>query len=144
VITLPVFNPIFKIPAGDGHYEVTANYRMQQDGYIGGFMPHMHLRGKDFLYRAEYPDGRKEILLSVPKFNFGWQSVYSPIEPIVMPKDTKLVCVAHFDNSKNNASNPNPNVDVYWGDQTWQEMMIGWVDFAYDRKEAPPARDGQP
>jgi peroxiredoxin len=135
IVCQPVFNAFFRIPKGDANYEVVATHRMAKDGYVASFMPHMHLRGKDFLIRAEHPDGKQETLLSVPKFNFGWQSVYRPVQPVVMPKDSKLVCVAHFDNSKGNRSNPNPAVDVFWGDQTWQEMMIGWVDFAYDRKE---------
>src|SRR5262249_37721772 len=134
-ICQPVFNALFKIPRGAANHEVVSSYTFTKDGYLYGFMPHMHLRGKDFVFRAEYPDGRKEVLLSVPRFNFSWQSVYRPVAPIPMPKGAKLVCVAHFDNSKHNPSNPNPDVDVYWGDQTWQEMMIGWVDFAYDRKE---------
>ncbi len=133
ILCLPVFNLLFRIPKGADNHEVTSSFTFQKDGYIDGFMPHMHLRGKDFLFRAEYPDGKKEILLSVPKFNFNWQSVYRPVAPLPMPKGTKLVCVAHFDNSKNNPNNPDPHRDVFWGDQTWQEMMIGWVDFAYDR-----------
>ena len=97
-------------------------------------MPHMHLRGKDFLIEALYPDGKAEVLLSVPRFSFGWQSVYRPAAPIRLPAGTRLHCVAHFDNSAKNPNNPDPTRQVFWGDQTWQEMMIGWTDIAYDRK----------
>ena len=89
----------------------------------------MHLRGKDFLYEAITPDGKKETLLSVPKFEFGWQSVYRPEKPIRLAKGTTLRCVAHFDNSAKNPQNPDPMKRLYWGDQTWEEMMIGWVDY---------------
>jgi peroxiredoxin len=133
VVTLPVFNFLFRIPPGADNYEVKSQYTFSRDGYVVGFMPHMHLRGKDFLYRAVYPDGKKEVLLSVPRFDFGWQSVYRPAAPLPMPKGTRIECVAHFDNSRGNLSNPDPTSAVFWGDQTWQEMMIGWLDVAYDR-----------
>jgi hypothetical protein len=97
-------------------------------------MPHMHVRGKDFLYEAIYPDGKKEILLAVPHYNFNWQSVYRLEEPIFLPRGSKIHCVAHFDNSAKNPNNPDPTQVVRWGDQTWQEMMIGWTDLIYERK----------
>jgi len=96
-------------------------------------MPHMHLRGKDFLYEAVYPDGKKEILLSVPRYNFNWQSIYRLEKPKPVPKGTKIQCLAHFDNSAKNLNNPDPTKKVFWGDQTWEEMMIGWMDYYYDR-----------
>lgn len=133
VVTQPVFNPLFRIPPGADNHEVEASHVFHEDGLIVGFMPHMHLRGKDFKFNAKYPDGKEETLLFVPRFNFNWQSVYRPAEPLKLPKGTKLHCVAHFDNSTGNPANPDPTVAVTWGDQTWQEMMIGWVDFAFDR-----------
>jgi hypothetical protein len=93
-------------------------------------MPHMHLRGKDFLYEAIYPDGKTEVLLSVPRFDFYWQAIYRLAEPVVLPVGTRIHCVAHFDNSSRNPNNPDPTRVVSWGDQTWQEMMIGWIDIA--------------
>ncbi len=135
VNTQPVFNLFFRIPAGADNYQVEATHTFAQDGYILGMMPHMHLRGKDFKIQAIYPDKREETLLYVPRFNFNWQVVFRPEPPLVMPKGTRIHCVAHFDNSKSNPNNPNPQAAVTWGDQTWQEMMIGWFDFAYDHKE---------
>jgi hypothetical protein len=88
--------------------------------------PHMHVRGKDMTYTARYPDGRTETLLSVPKYDFEWQITYQLAEPKVMPKGTKLEVVAHFDNSPANRFNPDPTQEVRWGDQTWEEMMIGF------------------
>jgi peroxiredoxin len=132
VITLPVANPAFLIPAGADNYEVEQWWVFKEDAHILSFMPHMHLRGKDFRYEASYPDGRTETLLSVPRFNFNWQSVYRSAKPIAMPKGSRLHCVAHFDNSARNLNNPDPTKQVLWGDQTWEEMMIGWVDFIND------------
>jgi peroxiredoxin len=135
VYSVPVFHALFRIPPRADNHRVESWYRFREDGCIIGFMPHMHLRGKDFLYEALYPDGKKEVLLSVPRFNFNWQSIYRPLKPLTMPKGTRLHCVAHFDNSANNPNNPDPNRTVYWGDQTWQEMMVGWTDVAYARKD---------
>jgi hypothetical protein len=89
----------------------------------------MHLRGKDFTYTAVYPDGRSEVVLSVPKYDFNWQLVYMLKEPLFLPKGSRLDCVAHFDNSPNNKYNPDPTKEVKWDDQTWEEMMIGWFDY---------------
>jgi peroxiredoxin len=135
VVTLPIFNWWFRIPPGADNYRVESNHTFKDDMQVIGFMPHMHLRGKDFLYEAVLPDGKKQTLLSVPNFNFGWQSAYRCTEPINLPKGSKIHCVAHFDNSTKNPNNPDPKATVTWGDQTWQEMMVGWMDYAVERKE---------
>jgi len=119
----------FVIPAGDSNYEVKSSWTAKEDTLIRSFMPHMHLRGKDFQYPAVYPDGRSEVVLSVPRYDFNWQLVYNLKEPLLLPKGSRLDCVAHFDNSANNKFNPDPAKTVKWGDQTWEEMMIGWFDF---------------
>jgi peroxiredoxin len=134
IYTVPVFNASFLIKPGDSNYEVESEFTFSGDAKVVSFMPHMHLRGKDFLIEAIYPDKKKETLLSVPRFDFNWQSAYRFTEPRVMPKGTTIHCVAHFDNSAKNLNNPDPTAVVYWGDQTWEEMMIGWMDFAYVRK----------
>ena len=103
----------------------------QPPGRLLAFMPHMHLRGKDFLYEALFPDGRRETLLSVPAYDFGWQSNYRLAAPFRLPAGTRIECTAHFDNSADNPNNPDPTKEVYWGEQTWDEMMIGFVDYAY-------------
>jgi peroxiredoxin len=133
VITFPILNHQIQIPPGDDNYRVESEYTVRDDGHLLNFMPHMHLRGKDFEYEAVYPDGKKEVLLSVPRYNFNWQSVYRLAELKAVPKGTKIHCVAHFDNSAKNPSNPDPTKTVHWGDQTWEEMMIGWLDMVYDR-----------
>jgi hypothetical protein len=119
-------NTNFVIPAGAPNHEVRASKTFNEDTYLYSMMPHMHVRGKDFTYTAVYPDGRSEIVLSVPKYNFDWQLDYELKKPLFLPKGTRLECVAHFDNSIKNRFNPDPTKDVRWGDQTWEEMMIGW------------------
>jgi peroxiredoxin len=137
VITVPIYNMRFlylldHIPAGAENYKMESEHVFWHDAHLLNFMPHLHLRGKDFLYEAIYPDGKKEILLSVPRYDFNWQSVYRLAEPVAVPKNTKLHCVAHFDNSANNPNNPDPTKNVYWGFQTWEEMMTGWIDYYLD------------
>ena len=134
ILTMPVANPGIRIPPGADNHKVESRFVFRDDALIISFMPHMHLRGKDFLYEVIYPDGRKATLLSVPRYNFNWQSAYRLAQPHPVPKGTVMHCVAHFDNSAKNPNNPDPTKEVRWGDQTWEEMMIGWMDFVYDRK----------
>jgi hypothetical protein len=126
IVQLAASNPGFKIPPNDPNYEVKSQVMLQETVTLADLMPHMHFRGKDFKYIAIYPDGHEETLLSVPKYDFNWQLGYQLAKPIVLPKGTRIECTAHFDNSINNPYNPDPNQAVKWGDQTWEEMMIGW------------------
>ena len=98
----------------------------------------MHLRGKDFTFKAVYPTGESETLLNVPKYNFSWQLGYVEAKALELPKGTRLECTAHHDNSANNPYNPNPNVPVKWGDQSWEEMMMGFIGVVFDAN-VPPA-----
>jgi peroxiredoxin len=100
------------------------------DLIVLSYAPHMHVRGKSFMYEAIYPDGTKEKLLDVPRYDFNWQTNYELEEPKVLPPGTRVHCVAHWDNSENNLANPNPDETVYWGDQTFEEMMLGFFDVA--------------
>jgi mono/diheme cytochrome c family protein len=132
VLTVGIAQRRFAIPPGDASYQVESDYVFPADAVLYSFMPHMHLRGKDFKYEATYPDGRSETLLSVPRYDFSWQSTYILREPMAMPKGTKIHCTAHFDNSRENRANPDPEKEVRWGDQTWEEMMIGWMNYAWN------------
>jgi peroxiredoxin len=122
-------NQGFRIPPGDANFRVDSSFTVPKDVLLYSFSPHMHVRGKDFEYRAVFPDGRSEILLSVPQYDFNWQSAYRLKAPKPLPQGTRIECTAHFDNSKGNPANPDPTKQVRWGDQTWQEMMIGYVDY---------------
>jgi len=127
-------NARFVIPPGDGNYEVRSSWTAPEDVRIIDLMPHMHVRGKDFTYTAVYPDGKSQVVLSVPRYDFNWQLLYQFKDPLFLPKGTRLDCVAHFDNSSRNKYNPDPNKEVRWGDQTWEEMMIGWFDYVLDKE----------
>jgi mono/diheme cytochrome c family protein len=129
LVTGNALNSRFVIPPGDPNHEVKSSKTFDEDVVITSFMPHMHVRGKSFTYTAVYPDGRSEVLLNVPKYDFNWQLTYIPKQPIALPKGTRLDCVAYFDNSVGNKFNPDPTKAVRWGDQTWEEMMIGWFTF---------------
>ena len=122
-------NARFRIPPGATNHRVVSTARFSRDAELISLMPHMHLRGKDFLYRALYPDGKKEILLSVPGYDFNWQHRYRFTKPFRVPAGTKIECIAHFDNSTDNPANPDPKKTVRWGPQTWEEMMIGFINY---------------
>jgi hypothetical protein len=132
IMTAAVANVMFKIPAGAENHEVTACMTAPRDITMITYMPHMHVRGKDMKYEVVYPDGRREILLNVPKFNFNWQTMYYLKNPVTIPKGSKLIVTAHFDNSAKNKYNPDHKKDVRWGDPTYDEMMIGWMDLVFD------------
>ncbi len=134
-VTGRAMNVGFRIPAGADAHEVKSSWTFKQDVTLHNLMPHMHLRGKDFKYTLTYPDGRQEVLLSVPKYDFNWQLTYELAKPVMVPKGARLDCIAHFDNSPNNKYNPDPLKEVRWGDQTWEEMMIGW--FSYTVPSSP-------
>ena len=117
---------VFAIPPGEPNYRMVAVHRMQKDTVLIGMNPHMHVRGKSFNYEARYPDGRSEVLLDVPKYDFNWQLWYNLVQPKLLPKGTELYCTAYFDNSTGNPANPDPTRTVRWGEQTWDEMMFGF------------------
>jgi peroxiredoxin len=119
-----------RIPAGVADHLVEASYQYPQDMLLYALHPHMHLRGKSFRYEAFYPDGSRKILLDVPDYDFHWENIYTLAEPEVLPAGTTVHCTAHFDNSARNPRNPNPNVEVVWGEQITDEMMIGYLDVA--------------
>lgn len=132
IVTLAATTNKFAIPAGDPNYQVDSSFEFGGDAKVIDFIPHMHLRGKDFEYRAVYPTGEKETLLKVPNYSFNWQLTYKPVKDLVVPKGTKIECTAHYDNSPNNPNNPDPTKIVKYGDQSWEEMMFGFFDVAID------------
>jgi len=137
VFTLAAQNGKFKIPAGDANYKVESEFTLGDNAKLVQLAPHMHLRGKDFEYRVVYPDGRTETLLNVPHYDFNWQVFYDLSTQLDLPKGTKIECTAHFDNSAANKANPDPTKEVTWGDQSWEEMMIGFFDVAIPAGQDP-------
>lgn len=142
-------NMQFVIPAHAKNYELESKYEFKKDSLLLTVSPHMHLRGKDFKYTLIYPDGKEEIILSVPQYDFGWQTTYTLAEPKFVPKGSKLHCVAHYDNSAENLNNPDPTKNVRFGEQTWDEMMYGWFEICLTEDidptkpaETPPAKGG--
>jgi len=119
-------NFTFVIPPGAPNHEVTAQQTIQRDTYLRSVYPHMHVRGKDVTYSLRYPDGREEIVLHVPRYDFNWQLNYVFAQPKFMPKGSVLKVTAHYDNSSANRHNPDPSAEVRWGNQTWEEMLIGY------------------
>ncbi len=141
-LTGRAINFSFKIPPGDPSHEVKASWTGQEEVRLTSLMPHMHVRGKDFKYTLVLPDGTEKVLLNVPRYDFNWQLGYSLADPLILPKGSRLDCVAHFDNSPNNKSNPDPTKEVRWGDQTWEEMMIGWFNYTVDAQTVQVSKAG--
>ena len=132
ILTRGIVNKRIRIPPGAADHREDARFTLRHGARILGFLPHMHVRGKSFRYVAEYPDGREEILLDVPKYDFNWQLFYRLKEPKRVPEGTKIRAIARYDNSKDNPANPDPSAQVRFGDQTWDEMLIGYMDFIKD------------
>ncbi len=127
-LTLPAANLGFRIPPGEANYRVDAKMMFPNGAEVLSFFPHMHLRGRAFQYVAVYPDGHSETLLKVDPYDFHWQLSYKERHPVELPPGTRFECTAWFDNSVNNPNNPDPAAEVRWGEQTREEMMVGFFD----------------
>jgi hypothetical protein len=132
VLTLQVGNDRFVIPPGDPNYRISVSGTLPNDALLIGMFPHMHLRGKAFEYQIAEGNGRMETLLRVNRYDFNWQLNYRLAEPRRIRAGTRLICTGYFDNSPNNPRNPNPSAEVRFGEQSWEEMMIGFFDVAVD------------
>ena len=129
VRTVSVAQRRLNIPPHDDDYRTQSTSRRPlEDALVLSFMPHMHLRGKAFRYDAILPDGERRTLLDIPAYDFNWQTAYRLAEPLALPNGTRIAAEAAFDNSEENLANPDPTATVRWGDQTWEEMMIGYFD----------------
>jgi hypothetical protein len=129
VLTLQLTNDHFVIPPGADDFRVEARGTLPNDATLLSFLPHMHLRGKRFEYNIVHKDGTLEPLLRV-NWDFYWQLSYQLAEPRPLAAGTELEAVAWYDNSKANPHNPDPSAAVRWGDQTYDEMMVGFFDVA--------------
>lgn len=140
VITTEVAKTDFVIPPHESSAKFSARSGPSPDDVLLLSMsPHMHLRGKSFRYEAVLPDESREILLDVPHYDFNWQTRYVLSEPRRLPAGVRIVCTAAFDNSEENLANPDPSISVRWGDQSWDEMLIGYFDVLLPRDDARSA-----
>jgi peroxiredoxin/mono/diheme cytochrome c family protein len=134
-------NLAVRLPPRAPNCEGKCTYTFRDDALLLSFMPHMHLRGISARYVATYPDGRSETLLSVPDYDFNWQSVYRFAEPLRIPKGTKLTWIGRWDNSADNPRNPDPAKEVRWGLQTWDEMQNGWMELVWQPAGGRPEKN---
>jgi hypothetical protein len=125
--------PNLVIPAGEANHEVTGTLTVAEDVHVVGVTPHMHWVGKDFFLKATRPDGSTVNLIKIDHWNFNWQGTYDFVAPVALPSGTRIEMVAHFDNSAANPANPSsPPREVHWGEQTTDEMCIGFVQWTRD------------
>jgi hypothetical protein len=139
VLTLQMGNDKFLIPPGDPSYRVSVSGTLPNDALLISLFPHMHLRGKSFEYSIAGPNGNIETLLKINNYDFNWQLNYRLSEPRLIPAGSRLLWTAYFDNSANNPSNPDPEAEVRFGEQSWEEMMIGFFDVAVNAGIDKPA-----
>jgi hypothetical protein len=129
--TLWLVDPVLNIPPGEANYQSTSWIDFEHDAVLFDYTPHMHLRGRSMVFSAQYPNGEKEILLDVPRYDFDWQLTYTPTEPKILPAGTRLAVQAVFDNSTANPDNPDPAAWVRFGEKTTDEMMVGFIHYTY-------------
>ena len=120
------------IPPGEPNYRSKAEATFTSPVTLISVQPHMHLRGKAYQMEAVYPDGRREMLIRVPRYDFHWQTTYFLANPITLPTGTAIECTAWYDNSPNNPNNPDPAKTIHWGDQSWDEMNVGFLEVTFD------------
>jgi hypothetical protein len=123
-------NNSLRIPPGAAHHRVDTYVTLPRELRLVAITPHMHLRGSGFALEATYPTGETQSIVDVPHYDFHWQMLYSLAEPLLLPSGTKLHMTAYFDNSPNNPNNPDPAKEIFWGEQSWDEMITGFMDFA--------------
>ncbi|MFO1483188.1 MAG: redoxin family protein [Verrucomicrobiaceae bacterium] len=121
-------NPRINIPAGAANHVETAQRKLPADVNAMALMAHMHVRGKAFKFEAVFPDGKTETLLDIPRYDFNWQLRYDYAKPRFIPRGTTIKVTAVYDNSTANPANPDPTKDIRWGQQTFDEMMIGYLE----------------
>ena len=131
MLTLQLTNDHFRIPPGVPDYQAEVHGSLPGDALLLSFFPHLHYRGKTFTYNLIRTGEKPRTLLKV-NWDFHWQMTYRLAEPLPLKAGTILQAVATWDNSRNNSHNPDPDAAVSWGDQTWEEMMVGFFDVAVD------------
>ncbi|MBL8205017.1 MAG: thiol-disulfide isomerase [Blastocatellia bacterium] len=128
--TYLVVNNLFAVPPGAENHSANACMTTRRDVELVNYMPHMHVRGKAMKYEVIYPDGKRETLLNVDRYNFNWQTLYKLKSPVAIPKGSQLVVTGVFDNSTKNKLNPDPTKTIRFGEPTYDEMLVGFFDVA--------------
>jgi hypothetical protein len=136
IYSLTITNVKLVIPPMVADFPFQAAFTLPREVTLVAMNPHMHVRGKSFEFRAVFPNGENQLLLRVPNYSFNWQLYYYLANETVLPKGTRIECHARYDNSPNNPLNPDPRAEVRWGDQTWEEMLVGTVELGI-----PPGMD---
>src|SRR5262245_55468696 len=134
-----ISNNYFRIPPGAENHRVTACWTAPQDIHLNDALPHMHKRGKAMEIKVFYPNVRSEVLLNVPRYDFSWQTRYNFKQPVAIPKGTRFMVTGYLDNSAKNKNNPDPTRAVRFGEPTYDEMMIGWIEYTVDSQSINPA-----
>jgi len=137
-------NSTLRLPAGASDVKVDADVSFEQDATVWGLFPHTHMRGKKWEYVLQLPDGSRKTILSVPRYDFNWQTYYMFNEPLQVPKGSKILSTAWYDNSAGNRANPDPTVDVKWGGQTWEEMQYTGILVSPAVSSSSTATSGNP
>jgi hypothetical protein len=137
------FSTRFVIPPHADNHEVVAQHLFRRPGTLVSLFPHTHLRGKAWKIELLKTDGTKELLLDVPRYDFNWQTFYEFQKPMRVDSGMRIVATAWYDNSKNNPFNPDPTATVRFGEQTFEEMMIGYFDWIPDPRPAPAPRPSE-
>jgi mono/diheme cytochrome c family protein len=132
VLVRAVANMYFLIPPGAENHHVSACWTVPEDIHVTSLWPHTHFRGTSQRIEAFFPDGRREVLLNVPRYDFGWQLMYYPKREMALPKGTRILVTSAFDNSARNKANPDPTQAVRWGDPSYDEMMVGFISYTKD------------
>lgn len=134
--SVPIANADFEIPPGVPNHEVSAMYCIPKNAILHSLTPHMHLRGRWMKFELLTPDGKRQTLCSVPRYDFNWQQTYVLNQPIPIRAGTWVLLTGGFDNSARNPANPDPSKAIHWGRQSWDEMFLGWCNVAWEPDES--------
>ncbi len=137
VLTISPADSKLEIPPGDANYKSFVTATLLDDAKLVSLQPHMHLRGKAYQIAIQAPGSESNTFLNVPNYDFNWQTTYFLKEPLPLTKGTILACTAWFDNSPNNRFNPDPTKTILWGDQSWEEMNVGFMEIAIPANRDP-------
>ena len=135
-----IANPRLSIPSGADNHAESGAIPVPRPVGILGLMPHMHVRGKAFRFEATLPDGSSRTLLDVPRYDFNWQLAYRYAEPVTLPAGSRVKATGWYDNSSNNPANPDPTKTVRWGEQTNEEMLVGYVEYFFSDEDVRASR----